>query len=79
MLPLTFAVSMSWCEATGLIFTRACPSRSLCLIPLPLPELPGKILCSHVDFKFHLLNCYKLKLWLAAFSPEAKRAGKNML
>lgn len=76
MLPLTFAVSMSCCVTTGLIFTRTCPSHSLCLIPLPLSELPWKILCAHVDLKFQLLNWYKLKLWLAAFSPEAgkKRA-----
>lgn len=77
ILPLTFAVSISLCEATGLIFTRACPGHSLCLILLPLPELPWKILHTHVDFKFHLLNCYKLKLWLAAFSPEVKWAGEN--
>lgn len=67
---------MSCCEIAGLIFTRTCPSHSLCLITLPLSEHPWKILCACVDLKFQLLNCYKLKLWLAAFSPEA---GKNML
>lgn len=51
-------------------------SCSLSLIPLPLSEHPWKILCAHVDLKFQRLNCYKLELWLAAFSSEA---GKNML
>lgn len=79
MMPLTFSVSVSWRESTGRIFTMASKSLFLCPILLPLLELPWKILCACVGFAFHLLNCYKLKLWLSAFSTKAKWTGKSML
>ena len=52
---------------------------SLTPIFLPLLELPWKILCMYVGFKLHLLNCYKWKLWLTAFLPKGKWAGRGML
>lgn len=67
---------MSCCETAGLIFTRTCPSHSLCLIPLPLSEHPWKILCAHVDLRFQLLSCYKLK---RGWQLSHQRLTKNTL
>lgn len=39
----------------------------------------GSFCACYVGFKFHLLNCYKWKQWLAAFLPKGKWTGKSML
>lgn len=70
MLPLTFTVSVSWREAVGLIFTRACPA-VLCVWSLcPCLSPPGRF---YVHMWIWSFSCLIVIIWSCGWQLSCQR------